>query len=141
MIRAFVFKLLDLLVFFKKKNLQVTSVDEYTDGTMVYQYTFGAHRYYSVGATPEEPPMGLVFPLIRAESNGKDVTQLFKEYAGPKLNHVPDTGYIFFNRMPVVSLNFKRGIGIEIRWRRSKGPSTEIRATNVIGQVSVFGAK
>lgn len=119
----------------------MVAVDEYTDGTKVYEYVFGARRYLCVGDRPSPPPPGISFPVVKAETGGNDVTEVFKKYAGPKTNHVPDTGYIFFRRVPVVSVKSGRGLRLELKFGKEKGESKEIYVKNALGQASVFGAR
>lgn len=139
MIKAVLFKLLEVLVFFKKNNLQIVSTDEYTDGTKVYEYVYGTKRYLSVGAVPKSPPPGIFFP-VTATCEGKEVPEFIK-FAGPKMNHVPDTGYILFRRVPRLSFKVEHGLEFRLHWARQKGPSKDIIVKNIIGAQSVFGAK
>lgn len=131
-----------VLVFFKTMNMKVVKCTEYEDGTRAWDYSFGSTVYRSVGVEPVEPPTGMFYPIIRAECEGRDVTRKFVRYAGPKCNHIPDTGFIFFRRVPVIKFALRgSGVRIEFGLAKRKGPSKEVIVTNILGQVSAFGAK
>lgn len=133
--------LFNLVTFFNKPNKHVISESTFTDGAVEWEYKYGSKVYRSVGKPPEEPPMGLFFTVQRAMAGGLDVTEEFKAYAGPKCNHVPDTGYILHRLVPRFRVSFPGRIRIELGLQKQKGESVEIRATNLIGQMSVFGAR
>lgn len=142
MIKQIFFKVMRILVFFKTLNMKVVKTTEYSDGTRAWDYSFGSAVYRSVGAEPKEPPYGVFYPIIKAECEGQDVTKQFMRYAGPKCNHVPDTGFIFFKRIPTFKWSIKGGgLRLEIGLTKQKGPSKEVVVTNLLGQISVFGAK
>jgi len=142
MIKKVFFKLMRILVFFKTMNMKVLGRTEYSDGTRAWDYSFGSTVYRSIGVEPKEPPHGMFYPIVKAECEGRDVTKRFVRYSGPKCNHVPDTGYIFFRRVPRIKVSI-RGFGLRIEFglEREKGPSKTVHVTNMLGQTSVFGAK
>jgi hypothetical protein len=141
MIKDLFFKLIEVVLFFKPKNLDVLSREDYLDGTVCTEYYYGTRSYKCIGI-PVSPPSGFFLPVKEATHDGKDITELFKEYAGPKCNHVPDTGYIFYRMKPHFNITLKRGgISFGFTLKKCKGESNTVIVKNILNQVSVFGAK
>lgn len=142
MIKTIFFNLVRLFMVFKPNNMTVLRQIEYSDGTRAWDYSFGSTIYRSVGVEPSEPQMGMFFPVLQALCEGDDITSKFKRYAGPKCNHVPDTGYILSTLTPYIRLGTVRGkLRLQLGLAKKKGQSKDIVVTNILGQVSVFGAK
>lgn len=133
--------LFKVLLFFNKPNMSIIDKHVYTDGTVAWSYKYGSRQYTTVGKPPEEPPTGVFFTVQTAVSGGKDVTEEFKRYAGPKCNHMPDTGYIMYRRVPRFSVSFPGCMRLQFTFAREKGSSEHIQVTNIAGQESVFGAR
>ena len=141
MIKDIFFKLVDLILVFKKDGKLYEG--SYTDGTKYTVYRMSGTKYTCVGIkNPESTPPGFFMPIKEAICEGEVVTKTFKHFAGPKCIHVPDTGYIF--RKPVMGVNFLfkwPKLSLVVSRQYKKGPSKIIKASNLLNQLSEYGAK
>lgn len=132
--------LLDVLCFFNRKNLTIVGSERFTDDSVMYHYKYGSRNYSSIGVVHGPPPSGVCLPVSKAMCDRQDITDRFVTFAGPKCNHVPDTGYMLYKRIPWFRISFPGRLRIEFTMAPHKGPSRPITVTNIIGQESVFGA-
>lgn len=133
--------LFNLIMFFTRPTLKILKKTQYNDGTQAWDYTFGSKIYRSVGRYPEQPEMGICLPIVKATCDGQDITDEFIRFAGPKYNHVPDTGYILYRRVPTFRVSFPGCLRLQLSFTKDRGPSKDIKVLNIVGQESVFGAK
>lgn len=140
MIKELFFKLVDVIIFFKPDDMTTKQRFMYTDGNECIEYFYGSKVYRTLG-TPSLPPSGFFLPIKEAVCDGKNITDLFKIYAGPKCNHVPDTGYIFKRRKPKFTVKIGPKLSFKFEIVYEKGPSKTIHVKNILNQTSAFGAR
>lgn len=139
MIKELFFKLVDLILIFKKDG--ILHETEYTDGTKCTMYRMSGTTYTCVGQL-NKPQLGFFLPIKEAYCGDKNITKTFKHFAGPKCNHIPDTGYIF--RIPKIKFKIDYdypGIRLNLSRVYEKGDTKPIRTINIANQVSEYGAK
>jgi len=161
MLKWIFFNLVSVIQSLKPSNWSVIRVRTFTSdvlteanatGLKMYEYVYNGRVYKYIGDTlPTQVTRGFIMPIKKALWNGSDVTELLKEYAGPRQDFFgkpPDASKIFYNIIrtnwiPHVSVRVSNGLGIRVEWVREdviKPEPGKLEVTNVLGQ-SILGAK
>lgn len=161
MLKWIFFSIVTILQSLKPANWSVIRVRTFASGVLteanatglkMYEYVYNGRVYKYIGnELPSQVTRGFIMPIKKALWNGSDVTELVKEYAGPRQDFFgkpPDASKIFYNIrrtnwIPRVSFRVNNGIGVSVDWIREdviEPAPGKLEVTNVMGQ-SILGAK
>lgn len=121
--------LLDVLIFFKRKNFTIVREFDMGDKS-VKEYSYGSNTYF----TDTWPPSrGTGFPIKSVTFENDDVTKQMLKFSGPMKNHVNILG-LYKKRMRFVTRFVDGGVSVRLQefWEPREGTVT---ITDVLGGV------
>ena len=121
-------------------------------GPKLIEYIYNGKIYKYIGdKLPEQVNKGFFLPIKKALWNGRDVTELIKQYAGPRqdfFGKMPDTSKLFYTIKkrrwrPHFHWSWSRGLRVRMEWLVEYTIEPEpgiLEVQNIMGQ-SILGAK
>jgi hypothetical protein len=106
-------KLLDLLLFFKRKNFTITDTLDY-EGKEVYEYEYNFKKYLTDIWPPDTITRGPVIKSVIRE-DGVDVSGHVLQFAGPRKNVINPLGLVSYRRKLRIRFIWPGGIRISYK--------------------------
>ena len=161
MINWFFFRLVDFMHMIRPKDWTQVKVFTYcgnvlteskASGTKLINYIYNGRLYSYIGdKLPTSLARGFFLPIKSATWNGKDVTGIVKQYAGPRqdfFGKMPETSKMFYQIkkrrwVPHLSWSLRKGLSLKFEWLVEYTIEPEegvLDVKNILGQ-SILGAK
>lgn len=125
--------MMDILLFFKKRNFTVLREFEFSEGVFVKEYVYNS-RHFLTDVWPPRLASGTttLLPIRSAvRDDGTDVTETMILFSGPKRNYINHLGaYTKKRRLMVKFVNFGIRITLQDYWEPYEG---NVTVTDVLG--------